>query len=226
MMSRSIFYILAVLVALSLIPVALIYKAQSARKDRPRIQVVYDMDQQYKYKTQTESGFFADGVSMRGLPEGTVARGMLHADDAVYKGMETLTAGGDTVYVDEIPLPVTAALMERGQQRYDIFCATCHAPSGNGQSLVHLRAQGLAEGTWSPPTDLTSDAVVAREDGHIYNTITHGIRNMPGYGSQIKPEDRWAIVAYVRALQLARGATIEDVPADVRRELTAQPVPE
>lgn len=225
-MPRSIFYILAVLVALSLIPVALIYKAQSARKDRPRIQVVYDMDQQFKYKTQSESGFFADGVSMRGLPEGTVARGLLHADDAVYRGMETLTAGGDTVFVAEIPLPVTAALMERGQQRYDIFCATCHAPSGNGQSLVHLRAQGLAEGTWSPPTDLTSETVVAREDGHIYNTITHGIRNMPGYGSQIKPEDRWAIVAYVRALQLARGATIEDVPEDVRRELTAQPLPE
>jgi mono/diheme cytochrome c family protein len=222
MMPRSIFYILAVLVALSLIPVGLIYKASQSRKDRPRIQVVYDMDQQVKYKTQTESGFFEDGVSMRGLPEGTVARGLLRESDPVYLGMETLTAGGDTVYVQDIPVPVTPALMERGQQRYDIFCATCHAPSGNGQSLVHLRAQGLAEGTWSPPTDLTSETVVAREAGHIFNTITHGIRNMPGYASQIKPEDRWAIVAYVRALQLSRTATIDDVPEDVRRELTAQ----
>jgi mono/diheme cytochrome c family protein len=221
-MPRSIFYILAVVVALSLIPMGLIYRAHQSGKNQPRIQVVYDMDQQFSYKAQQENEFFDDGVSMRGYVEGTVARGLLRDDDPVYRGMETLTAGGDTVFVTEIPVPVTAAMLDRGQDRFDVFCATCHAPSGNGQSLVHLRAQGLAEGTWTPPTDLTSDTVVEREAGHIYNTITNGIRNMPAYGSQIAPEDRWAIVAYVRALQLSRKATIEDVPADVRKELTAQ----
>ena len=221
-MPRPIFYILAFLVALTLIPVGLIYKAHHSGKDRPRIQIVYDMDQQFSYKAQQESDFFADGVAMRGYVEGTVARGQLRDDDPFYRGMETLGAGGDTVFVKDIPVPVTAAMIDRGQDRYDVFCATCHAPSGNGQSLVHLRAQGLAEGTWTPPTDLTSDPIAEREAGHIYNTITNGIRNMPAYGPQIAPEDRWAIVAYVRALQLSRKATIEDVPEDVRQELTAQ----
>lgn len=218
-MPRSVFYILAVVVALSLIPMGLIYRSHQSGKTQPRIQVVYDMDQQFSYKAQQESDFFEDGVAMRGYVEGTVARGQLRADDPVYRGMETLTAGGDTVFVTEIPVPVTAALVDRGQDRYDVFCATCHAPSGNGQSLVHLRAQGLGEGTWTPPTDLTSDAIAEREVGHIYNTITNGIRNMPAYGPQITPEDRWAIVAWVRALQLTRNATIDDVPADVRATL-------
>ena len=218
-MPRSIFYILAVLVALSLVPVALIYKAQSARKSQPRIQVVYDMDQQYKYKTQTESGFFADGVSMRGLPEGTVARGMLRESDPVYLGMETLTAGGDTVFVQDIPLPVTAELMERGQERYDIFCATCHGLTGAGDGMIARRADELAEGTWTPPTDLASPTVRERPDGHLYNTIAHGIRSMPAYGPQLSVEDRWAVVAYVRALQRARATTIDDVPESVRPTL-------
>ena len=221
-MPRPILYILAVVVALSLIPVGLIYRSHQSGKNRPRIQVVYDMDQQYKYKAQSENPFFSDGVAMRGVPDGAVARGMLREDDAMYLGMEDLVANPDTVFVTAFPLPVTPELMVRGQERYDVFCATCHAPSGNGQSLVHLRAQGLGEGTWTPPTDLTSDAVAERAVGHIYNTITNGIRAMPAYGSQIPPEDRWAITAYVRALQLARKATIDDVPADVRNALTAE----
>jgi mono/diheme cytochrome c family protein len=151
------------------------------------------------------------------MPEGTVARGLLREDDALYRGMDA-----DSVFVTEFPLPVTTELVNRGQERYDIFCATCHAPSGNGQSLVHLRAQGLGEGTWTPPSDLTSDPIADREVGHIYNTITNGIRTMPAYGPQISPEDRWAITAYVRALQLSRKATIDDVPADVRNALTSQ----
>ena len=221
-MPRPIFYILAVVVALSLIPVALIYKSHQSGKNQPRIQIVYDMDQQFKAKSQTENEFFADGVAMRGMPEGAVARGLLREDDAFYRGMEDLAVNADTVFVTEFPLPVTTELMNRGQERYDIFCATCHAPSGNGQSLVHLRAQGLGEGTWTPPSDLTADAIADREVGHIYNTITNGIRSMPAYGSQISPEDRWAITAYVRALQLSRKATIDDVPADVRNALTTE----
>ena len=155
-MPRPIFYILAVVVALSLIPAGLIYRSHQSSKTQPRIQVVYDMDQQFKYKSQAENPFFEDGVAMRGLPEGTVARGLLREDDALYRGMEDLAVNADTVFVTEFPLPVTADLLDRGQERYDIFCATCHAPSGNGQSLVHLRAQGLGEGTWTPPTDLAA----------------------------------------------------------------------
>ncbi len=214
-MPRIIFYILLVVVALTLIPMGLMYRSMQSGKNRPRIQVVYDMDDQAHYKTQTENPFFADGQSMRHHPDGTVARGMLQADDAMYRGFE-----GDTVYVETFPVAVTSALVDRGQDRYNIFCASCHGLSGNGQGLVHQRAAALAEGTWTPPTDLTSQAVVERPVGHIYNTITNGIRNMQPYGPQIPPEDRWAIVAYVRALQLSRNATIDDVPADVRATLT------
>ena len=217
-MPRPFFYILLVVVALSLIPMGLIYKSMNSRKASPRIQVVYDMDQQYKSKNQTTSEFFADGVSMRKHPAGTVARGRLYADDAFGKGFQI--TGADTVFVEEFPLPVTRVLMNRGRERFDIFCATCHGLSGNGNGLVHLRAASLGEGTWTPPTDLTGETVVARPVGHIYNTIKNGIRNMPAYGPQIDPEDRWAIVAYVRALQLSRNATIDDVPAADRATLT------
>ncbi len=213
-MPRITFYILLVLVALSLIPAGLIYKSMHSRKAGPRIQVVYDMDQQYKVKTQTANPFFADAVGMRKHPAGTVARGRLYADDAFAQGFE-----GDTVFVENIPVPVTMDLVNRGRERFDIFCATCHGLSGNGNGPVHVRAASLGEGTWTPPTDLTSQTVVERPVGHIYNTIAKGIRNMPTYGPQIDPEDRWAIVAYVRALQLSRNATIDDVPAADRAAL-------
>ena len=213
-MPRIIFYILLVVVALTLVPAGLIYKSMHSRKSNPRIQVIYDMDQQYKSKAQSTSSFFADGVAMRKHPEGTVARGRLYADDAFAKGFE-----GDTVFVESFPVPLTRDLVNRGQERFDIFCATCHGLSGNGNGPVHVRAASLGEGTWTPPTDLTSQTVVERPVGHIYNTIKNGIRNMPAYGSQIDPDDRWAIVAYVRALQLSRNANIEDVPDEVRAAL-------
>ena len=214
-MPRITIYILLVLVALTLVPVGLVYKSMNSTKNRPRIQVVYDMDDQVHFKTQTENPFFADGQAMRPQHAGTVARGMLREDDAMFRGFE-----GDSVFVEVFPVAVDADLLDRGQERFDIFCASCHGLSGNGQGLVHQRAAQLAEGTWTPPTDLTSQAVVDRPVGHIFNTISNGIRNMQPYGAQISPEDRWAIVAYVRALQLSRNATIEDVPAGVRANLT------
>ena len=217
-MPRIIFYILLVLVALSLIPLGMIYKSSHARKSETRIQVVYDMDQQYKANSQTANEFFADGLSMRQPPVGTVARGRLFASDAFALGFKKVD--GDTVFVDEFPVKVTTDLVSRGRERFDIFCATCHGLSGNGNGPVHLRAASLGEGTWTPPTDLTSQTVVERPVGHIYNSIGKGIRNMPAYGPQIDPEDRWAITAYVRALQLSRNATIEDVPEADRAALT------
>ena len=214
-MPRWILYLLLVVGALTLIPMGLIFRSTQSRKEQPRVQIVYDMDQQAYYKTQSTNPFFADDRSMRPHPEGTVARGDLQADDAYYRG----TAGADTVFVEEFPVEVTRELVLRGRERYAIHCAPCHGPSGNGDGLVHRRAQDLAEGTWTPPTDLASATVVARPIGHIYDTITNGIRNMPAYGPQIDPADRWAIAAWVRALQLSRNATIEDVPADVRATL-------
>ncbi len=217
-MPRPIIYVLLVLVALSLIPVGLMYKSRVSPKEGTRLQIVYDMDHQSYVKPQTKSEFFADGQSMRLHPSGTVARGQLQENSEFYRGVIR-----DTTYTEVFPLEVTAEVVDRGQERFEIFCAPCHSSSGNGAGMVHARATALAEGTWTPPTDLTSQTVVDRPVGHIYHTITHGIRNMPAYGPQIPPKDRWAIVAYVRALQLSRNATLADVSPDVRAALEAEP---
>lgn len=214
-MPRPIFYVLLVLVALSLVPIGNVYKSRHSLKTQPRIQVVYDMDDQFTSKTQTENPFFADGMAMRHHPAGTVAQGLLEADDAMYRGQ----VDGDTLFVETFPVEVTSELMYRGRERFNIHCAPCHGISGNGNGPVHVRAQSLGEGTWTPPTDLRSQTVVDRPVGHLYNSIKNGIRNMPAYGAQIVPQDRWAIVAYVRALQLSRDASIEDVPVEARATL-------
>ncbi len=215
-MPRPLIYVLLVVVALSLIPLGIVYKNMATRsRTETRIQVVYDMDDQPYHKAQSENAFFADGMAMRKPPVGTVASGQLQVDDAYFAG----TAGSDTSFVTALPMPVTEAVLERGQDRFNVFCAPCHGLSGNGEGPVHVRAMALAEGTWTPPTDLGSQSVVGRPVGHIYNTIAKGIRNMPSYGSQIAPEDRWAVVAYVRAIQLTRNAVISDVPVDARSAL-------
>lgn len=215
-MPRPILYVLLVLVALSLIPIGMVYKARSTReRTTTRIQVVYDMDDQVYHKTQTRNPFFADGRAMRQPVAGTVARGQAWTDDPLYKGM----VEGDTLFVTEFPVEVTSGLVDRGQERFNIYCLPCHGASGDGNGLVNVRATFLGEGNWTPPTDLTSQQVVDRPVGHIYNTIARGIRNMPSYGSQIPVEDRWAITAYVRALQLTRNANIEDLPAEARTGL-------
>jgi len=215
-MPRPIIYFLLFLVALSLIPMGMVYKSRSAgQRTSPRIQVVYDMDQQFSFKAQQENPFFADGMAMRGQPEGTVARGMLQDNPVLFTG----TTDGDTMWVDTIPLEVTREFMDRGQDRFDVFCAPCHGLSGNGNGPVNIRATELAEGTWTPPTDVAAETVVAQPAGQIYNTIKNGIRNMPAYGPQISMEDRWAVVAYVRAIQASRGADIGDLPREARKQL-------
>ncbi|MFO7652221.1 MAG: c-type cytochrome [Candidatus Krumholzibacteriia bacterium] len=213
-MPRSPIYVLMVLVALSWVPLVLLVKEQSSIKTRPRLQVVTSMDDQPKLKAQTAHAFFRDGRAMRQTPDGTVARGRLDDDERLFHGLEE-----DGSLTAEFPLPVTDALMARGRERFDIFCAVCHGLSGDGNGPVHLRAERLQEGTWTPPTDLAGSVVTNRSNGYLYNTIANGVRNMPAYGPQIDVNDRWAIVAYMRALQRARGATLADVPEDARRNL-------
>jgi mono/diheme cytochrome c family protein len=216
-MPRPLIYIGLILIALSLVPMACIVKNwNDPVKTGTRIQVVPDMDTQPKVKTQTAHPFFADGRGMREWPEGTVARGMLRDDPRREYGLDSLA---DSTFTTEFPLPVTETLLDRGQEQYGVFCATCHGLTGAGDGMTHRRAEQLAQGTWTPPTDLTSVTVVNREHGHIYNSIANGIRNMPAYGHQIPVDDRWAIVAYVRALQRARNATLDDVPEPNRRTL-------
>jgi mono/diheme cytochrome c family protein len=146
--------------------------------------------------------------------EGTVARDAVIGEPALVDGR-----AGDGEFIEAIPVPVSKSMMERGRERYDIHCSPCHGLSGYGDGTVSRRADQLQEGTWTPPTSFHSELIRGRPDGHIYNTIANGIRNMPAYGTQIPVEDRWAIVAYVRALQRSQNATIDDVPSDLRTQL-------
>lgn len=203
----------SLLVALSLVPFLLLARARATKFSKPRIHLIPDMDQQFKYKAQSENPIFADHRAMRTPVPGTVARGELKEDDRFYRG----TSNGE--WVTTFPIPVTSELMERGRQRFDIFCSPCHGLDGSGRGAVAQRADELHEPKWVPPADLHSELVRGRPLGELFNTITHGIRNMPPYGSQIPEKDRWAILAYVRALQRSQNATLEDVPPEFRPSL-------
>ncbi|MCR9202382.1 MAG: DUF3341 domain-containing protein [Planctomycetaceae bacterium] len=124
-------------------------------------------------------------------------------------------AAANIDWVTEFPLAVDESLIRRGQQRYGIFCATCHGQGGEGDGLVTLRALELEQGTWVRPTSLHAEPIRNQPVGQLFNSISNGVRRMPGYASQIPVRDRWAIVAYVRALQRTRIASSSDVPEDI-----------
>ncbi len=125
-------------------------------------------------------------------------------------------------WVTEFPIDVTEETMQRGRERFDIYCSTCHGLGGDGDGLVTKRAMDLGQTTWAQPVSLHAEAVTVQPVGKIYNTITNGIRKMPGYRSQISVEDRWAIVLYVQALQRSRAATEGDIPAEMLKTLSNQ----
>ena len=211
---RWLIYTVVVLVVLSWVPLALIARARAVKSPNPPIHLIQDMDNQASFKTQSRNRLFADRRAMRPPVEGTVARGGLDEDRALHRGTTS-----DGAWVGTNPVPVTMSLMERGRQRFDIFCSPCHGLSGYGDGMVASRAEELQEGTWIPPTSLHTDTVRERPDGHLYNTISNGIRNMPAYGPQIPVQDRWAIVAYIRALQRSQDATLDDVPPQMQTQL-------
>ena len=126
-----------------------------------------------------------------------------------------------TPWLTENPLPVDEKLLRQGQLQFKIYCSVCHGLNGGGNGLVNRRARKILASSWIPPSSLHQDTLTREKypDGKLFSTITNGIRKMPGYGSQIKSADRWAIVAYVRALQSSQNASIDLVPADQRNEI-------
>ena len=204
-----------VLVVLSLMPPLLIAAYRVAPKSSPRIHLIADMDFQEKYKAQAPSSLFADGRAMRPQVEGTVAVGQLDENDHFYRGMV------DGKPATTFSMKVTTPLMQRGQERFNIYCAPCHGRVGEGgvTGIVSSRAMKWQEGTWTLPLSLHSDTVINQPHGQLFETITLGRRTMPAYAVQISPEDRWAIVAYVRALQHSQHASPDDVPEEVRANL-------
>jgi mono/diheme cytochrome c family protein len=201
------------------------------KSEKPPIEIFPDMDHQPKVKAQAPSEFFADGRGNRQPVPGTVPLGYEapvskenpFPDEGKYRmvryssGTDYLNTGrfGDQ-WGTGLPMPVTAELMQRGQERYTIFCGVCHGASGGGNGVAGQ--YGLVA-----IASLHQDRLREMADGEIYNTITHGKNTMLGYGSKIPVDDRWAIVAYVRALQMAQTATINDVPPAERAALETPP---
>ncbi len=212
---------------LSLVPFCVILWARTATTPHPRIHPIPDMDSQRSYKSQQENLVFADHRAMRPPVEGTVARGELFEDGHFYRGRigeQWATGLPSRVVVDD-------ALMARGRERYDIFCAPCHGLDGRGGGPVTVWvATGAPEiaPSWTPPTDLVGTAggaAAPRQQplGKLFNTITNGNRDMPPYGSQIRVADRWAIVAYLRALQRSQVSLAGDVPVQFVERLNREP---
>ena len=158
-----------------------------------------DMHNQPKYRPLQESAFFRDTSSARPIIEGTVARGTLQEDEALFTGK----LAGATV--KELPFAIEAKDLDRGQERYNIYCTPCHNKTGDGRGMVVQRG-------YRQPPSFHIDRLKTADAGYIFDVITNGFGAMPDYKAQVHARDRWLIVAYIRALQLGQSATTADVP--------------
>ncbi len=174
-----------------------------------------EMHDQPKMKPYRSSAVFDDSLSMRPLVEGTVARGFLRADPAFYQG-KTIDASGKGSDVATFPYPITGAMLDRGQARFNIYCSPCHGLSGAGDGMVVRR------GFPPPPNFSTDTGLLAAPPGHFFDVITNGFGMMPDYAMQLDPADRWAVVAYVKALQTSQHAHASDLTAQQRAELDSR----
>ena len=159
-----------------------------------------DMHDQPKYKPLQENDFYADKRASRPIIEGTVARGQLRTDELFYTGK----INGQEA--DQFPYPVTPQMLERGHERFNIYCSPCHSRVGDGNGMIVQRG-------FKRPPDYTEDKLMKAPVGHFVNVMTNGFGSMSEYKSQLSISDRWAVAAYIRALQLARKGTAADVPA-------------
>ena len=165
-----------------------------------------DMHDAPRYDPLEASTFFRDGRSARNLVANTVARGTLREDEHLNQG----TVGGQLT--DMFPMPVTAAVMQRGQDRFKVFCAPCHGQTGEGNGMVVQRG-------FRKPPSYHEDRLRNAPVGYFFDVMTHGFGAMQDYASQMPVADRWAVAAYLRALQLSQRAAMDDVPAERRGEL-------
>lgn len=171
-----------------------------------QIQIIQDMDNQPKMKAQSISKFFADGRSARTPVAGTVSQAGYNEDEYFSTGKINGEWG------DGIAIKIDPAKMKRGRERYTIYCSVCHGATGSGNGFTtEYGMAGVA--------NFNSDRLRQLPDGKIFDTITHGMPLMNNYAAQITPEDRWAVIAYVRALQRAEHASLDDVPADKKGSL-------
>ena len=168
------------------------------------------MQDQPKFKPLRRSDFYEDQRSSRPLVEGTVARGQLQTDAYLYTGMINGEPG------NEMPFPVTRQVMERGHERFNVYCSPCHSRLGDGNGVVVQRG-------FRRPPSFHIDRLRQAPMGHFFDVITNGFGAMPDYAAQIPVQDRWAIISYIRALQLSQQAPLSIVPAEERDRMLSQP---
>jgi len=159
-----------------------------------------DMHDAPRFKPLQENPFYEDGRASRPIPAGTVARGFLKDDDVFYTGMQ------NGAPVEKIPMPLTDAVVQRGQERYNIYCSPCHGVAGDGDGMIVKRG-------YKKPPSYHDPRLRNERAGYFFDVMTRGFGQMPDYAAQVSPKDRWAIVAYVRALQLSQHATVGDLTA-------------
>ena len=170
-----------------------------------------NMDNQQKYRSLEESNFFEDGSTMRKPIEGTIARGMIAENHSYISGKND-----DNSYLINNPVELTAEILNRGQDRYNIYCSVCHSQVGNGKGIVTQYDYLVI------PANLHDQRIREQADGEMYNTIVYGLRSMPAYGYQLNTEDVWSIIHYVRALQRSQNATFEDLPKEEQDKLNGK----
>jgi mono/diheme cytochrome c family protein len=169
-----------------------------------------DMHDEPRYKPLAASEFFSDHRSARPMVAGTVARGHLEIDEARYTGK---ISGDD---VTEFPIPIAKADIERGETRFNVYCSPCHGRLGDGTGMIVQRG-------FRQPPSYYSERLINAPVGHYFDVITNGFGAMPSYASRVQSDDRWRIVAYIRALQLSESASVNDVPPDQRQNLPVEP---
>ncbi len=179
---------------------------------RPPIELFPDMDRMPKLRPQTSASFFKDGLSSQPPVPGAIARGSAYQDSPENTGK----IPGTTNWVPTIPGPVTQQLLARGRERFNINCSPCHGAQGDGKGITSRFGMAIV----GDLHDATTRKVPQQPDGEIFNTISYGKTLMQGYAANVTIADRWAIVAYVRALQRSHLGSIEDVPAPERASLT------
>ena len=190
---------------------------------QPPIEVFPDMNRQLKLRPQEPNPFFPNGVSSQLPPSGTIARSepMQTINGPVYPfedaPVNTGRVTGTTNFVETNPLPVTGELLQRGHERFDIYCAPCHGRLGDGNGITKKL------GVMPAVANLHDQRIVVMTDGEIFNTITHGKSTMAAYGPLMPAQDRWAVIAYLRALQLSQLGSVDDLPPDQQAAFKKQP---
>lgn len=190
------------------------FRGDISRQPPRMAEIFSDLNIQPKLRPQTTTKFggFADGASSRPYPLGTVAQKVGFADNSTYKDDAYNTGKQGAAFVEVNPVPVTSELVKRGQERYDIYCQPCHGAQGDGNGIT--KKLGM-----TTVANLHDQRIVRLNDGEIFNTISYGKATMMGYADNVPVGDRWAIVGYLRALQLSRLALQADVPAPVLEKL-------